>query len=356
MNRFVNYTITPEETPNMGIMFVDHEKNQRSGHLSHALVEYKKGHIMAFYSNCSGKRNKWSPGHNGFGWLEYKCSSDGGLTWDEPKIFPYAWESFLNEPFTVSCEKAVSTAENEIVALCIRNENPNGWEPYLEPVVVRSEDGGKTWSEAIPFCDKKGRIYDALVYDGVIYALMLANDDFLATKPEHRYYIYESHDHGKSFTLRGELPGDTSGHAYGAMTVNDEGALVCYEYDSNDEYHMIYHVSHDMGMTWAESGKSYCAKRIRNPQVAKVKGGFILHGRSGGLGDKLPMHFVLYTGKDEIHWDEGEYICTCGDLTAYYSNNIVLDQENGSQRVLIQASVPYSKGRVNISHWLLDIL
>ena len=52
MNRFVNYTITPEETPNMGIMFVDHEKNQRSGHLSHALVEYKKGHIMAFYSNC----------------------------------------------------------------------------------------------------------------------------------------------------------------------------------------------------------------------------------------------------------------------------------------------------------------
>ena len=89
--------------------FVDHEKNHRSGHLSHALAEYKKGSVIAFYSNCSGTRNKWAPGHNGFGWLEYKRSEDGGLTWDAPKVLPYSWESFLNEPFTVSCEKAVST-------------------------------------------------------------------------------------------------------------------------------------------------------------------------------------------------------------------------------------------------------
>ena len=67
------------------------------------------------------------------------------------------------------------------------------------------------------------------------------------------------------------------------------------------------------------------------------------------------MHFVLYTSEDGIHWDEGEFLCACGGLTAYYSNNIVLDLEDGAQRVLIQASVPYSKGRVNISHWLLDI-
>lgn len=356
MNRFVNFNITPNEIPSMGIPFVNHEKNGRSGHLSHALVEYKKGHVIAFYSNCSGKRNKWSPGHNGFGWLEYKRSSDGGITWDEGKVLPYSWDSLLNEPFTVSCEKAVSTQENEIVALCIRNVNPNGWEPYLEPVVVRSEDGGETWSEPIPFCDKKGRIYDAIVHEGVIYVLMLANDDFLATKPEHRYYIYESRDHGKNFSLRGELPGDTNGHAYGAMTMHDDGSLVCYEYDSNDEFNMVYHVSRDMGKTFAESGKSYCKKRIRNPQVAKVKNGYLLHGRSGCVDQSLPMHFVLYTSKDGIHWDEGEFICACEGLTAYYSNNLVLDRENGTQRVLIQASVPYSKGCVNISHWLLDIL
>ena len=40
---YVKYDITPDGLPNMGEMFVDHEKNGRSGHLSHALVEYKKG-------------------------------------------------------------------------------------------------------------------------------------------------------------------------------------------------------------------------------------------------------------------------------------------------------------------------
>jgi hypothetical protein len=356
MEHSIRFKHSPKNETIPARIFVNHEQNGRSGHLSHALAEYKKDHVIAFYSNCSGKRNNWSPGHNGFGWLEYKRSADGGLTWDEAQKLPYSWESFLNEPFTVSCEKAVSTKENEIVALCIRNLNPNGWEPYMEPVCVRSEDGGETWSDAIQICDKKGRIYDALVHEGRIYLLMLANDDFLATKPEHRYYIYKSEDHGKSFALHGELPGDTNGHAYGAMAVREDGSLICYEYDSTDEFNLVYHISRDMGKTWEESGKSFCEKRIRNPQVAKVKGGYLLHGRAGCTTKDLPMHFVLYTGSDGIHWDEGRYIYACEGQTAYYSNNLVLDGQDGSQRVLIQASVPYSKGCVNIGHWMLEIL
>ena len=356
MEQYVSYNILFGATPENGALFVNHEQNGRSGHLSHALAEYEKGHVIAFYSNCSGKRNKWSPGHNGFGWLEYKRSHDGGVTWDGAKVFPYSWESFLNEPFTVSCEKAVSTQEGEIVALCIRNENPNGWEPYLEPVAVRSEDGGETWQAPTLVCDKKGRIYDAVVHEGNIYLLMLANRDFLAEKPEHRYYIYKSEDHGKSFLLQGELPGDTKGHAYGAMTVREDGTLLCYEYDSNDEYNLIYHISRDMGKTWEESGKSFCAKRIRNPQIARVRGGYLLHGRAGCVTEELPMHFVLYTSPDGVRWDEGRYLYACEGKTAYYSNNLVLDTEDGSQRVLIQASVPYSKGGVNIAHWMLEIL
>ena len=196
---------------------------------------------------------------------------------------------------------------------------------------------------------------DRIVRDGVIYVLMLANDDFLATKPEHRYYIYESRDHGKSFTLRGELPGDTEGHAYGNMTWREDGALICYEYDSKDEYNLVYHISYDMGKTFRESGKSYCKKRIRNPQIAAVKGGFLLHGRAGCTSDELPMHFVLYTSADGIHWDEGVYLYESEGKTAYYSNNLVLNRDDGTQRVLIQASIPYSKGCVNIAHWLIDI-
>jgi len=354
-NKYLKLEITPKEVPSTGIMFVDHSKKQRSGHLSHALAEYKKDHVIAFYSNCSGTRNKWSPGHNGFGWLEYKRSADGGVTWDEPKVLDYSWDSFINQPFTVSCEKAVSTVDDEIIAFCIRNENANGWEPYLEPVVLKSTDGGESWSDAKLLCDKKGRVYDALVRDGKIYVLMLANDDWLAKLPEHRYYIYRSDDHGETFVLHGELPGDTNGHAYGSMAVRDDGTLICYEYDSTDEFNMPYHISADMGKTWIESGKSYVKKRIRNPQVAKVNGGYILHGRSGCNGKTLPMHFVLYTSADGINWDDGTFICVSSSGTAYYSNNLVMNNDDGSQRVLIQSSVPYDGGRVNIAHWFLDI-
>ncbi len=352
---YVNYEITPNDIPSTGILYVDHQKNNRSGHLGHALAEYKKGCIISFYSNCSGNRNNNSPGHNGFGWVEYKRSSDAGATWSEAKVLPYSWDSFLNEPFTVSCEKAVSPKENTIVAFCLRNLNPNGWEPNMEPTVIRSEDGGDTWSEAVNLCDKCGRVYDALVQDGVIYVLMLAAPNWLSTAPEHKYYIYQSDDCGKNFTLRGELPGDPINHAYGNMTLRDDGALICYEYDKKDEYNMVYHISYDMGLTWAESGKSYCAKRIRNPQVAKVKGGFLLHGRAGCETPELDPDFVLYTSADGIAWDEGVYICRVSNQSAYYSNNLVLDKEDGTQRVLIQSSVPYDRGRVNVCHWFLDI-
>ena len=139
--RFVDYEITPGEIPGYGIMFVDHEKNHRSGHLSHALVEYKKGCVMAFYSNCSATRNKWAPGHNGFGWLEYKRSTDGGKTWDKARVFPYSWDSFINQPFTVSCEKAVSTKENEMLVAAINRH----WN-FINKQVTKAFNGEKTIS------------------------------------------------------------------------------------------------------------------------------------------------------------------------------------------------------------------
>ena len=352
---YFDFKITPPGYPSKGIMFVNHQANNRSGHLSHALVEYKKGHVMAFYSNCSAKRNKYFPGHNGFGWLEYKKSSDYGETWSEPKILDYSYYCLLNEPFTISCEKAVSTKEDEIICLCIRNENPNGWEPYLSPIVIKSTDGGETWSEPKEMCPTKGRIYDAIVVNGVIYVFMLANDDWECRRPEDKYHIYESKDGGETFTLRSVLPFETLHHAYGSMSFTNDGKLICYEYNTKDEYNLVYHISDDMGLTWCESGLSYCKKRIRNPQVAKVKSGYILHGRSGCVIKDLPMDFVLYTSKDGINWDEGTILYRDeGGATAYYSNNLVMELPSGKERVLIQSSVPYSSGCVNIVHYILD--
>lgn len=348
----INYQTTPENLPNTGILYINHHQNQRSGHLSHALVEYKKGSIMSFYSNCSATRNG---GHSGFGWLEYRSSHDGGKSWGDAKTFPYSWDSFINETFTVSCEKAVSTKENEIIALCTRCTNPNGWEPYLEPTVVISNDGGETWGEPSQLCEKCGRIYDALVCDGVIYVLLHAAPDWLGKSQEHKHYIYQSTDGGITFTLRGQLPTDPVNRAYGNMVLREDGALICYVYNKGDEYNLDYCISQDMGLTWNETGKSFCQKRIRNPQVAKVKGGYLLHGRSGCETEELPFYFVLYTSHDGIHWDEGRYLCETEGRSAYYSNNIVLDTEDGGQRVLIQSSISYDNAKVNIAHWIIDI-
>ena len=350
----MNLDFTPKTLPSEGILFVNHEPNGRSGHLSHALVEYRPGHVFALWSNCSGTRNRRAPGHSGFGWLEYATSPDWGESWSAPKTLQYSLDSLLNEPFTVSCEKAVSPREDRIVLLCIRNENPNGWEPYLEPVVLISDDAGESWSEPRQLCPVKGRIYDAMIIEDKIYVLLLANDDFATSQPEQRYQIYCSSDAGESFSLLSELPGDYLRHAYGSMTILTDGSLACYSYNEKDEFNLDYWTSDDGAKTWVYRGKSYCAKRIRNPQVARVRGGYLLHGRSGSMDRSMPMYFVLYTSRDGVHWDEGRYLCEKDGPGAYYSNNLVMDRPDGSQRVLIQASVPYDNFKVNIAHWLIE--
>ena len=356
----VKYQIFPKGLPNYGYLYVDNQKNLRSGHLSHALVEYKKDCIMSFYSNCSGTRNKNSPGHNGFGWLEYRRSMDGGVSWDAPKVFPYSWDSFINQPFTISCEAAVSTKENEIVAFCTRNLNPEGWEPYLSPTVVISLDGGETWGEPVGLTDKEGRVWDAKVIDGAIYVLFQAAPDGIAKSSDEKYYIYRSTDGGHTYAEHSYLPGDLTGRLYGKIVVREDGSWICYTYNIKDEHRPDYFISYDSGLSWTECGQCYCAKRIRNPQVARVKGGYIMHGRAGcgraaDPQNELPPHFVLYTSEDGIHWDEGVYLCAHESFSAYYSNNLVLTRKDGSQHVLIQSSTPYDKGRVNVCHWFLEI-
>lgn len=353
----VNYRITPEGLPNSGILYVDHEAAHRSGHLSHALVEYFPGKVLSFYSNCAANRNN---GHNGFGWIEYRRSVDAGRTWGVPQKLEYSMHAFLNEPYRISCEKAVSVYPNEIILFCTRTLNPNGWEPYDTPMYLKSTDSGVTWREMGQLSHYPGRIYDAIVKDGIIYVLELcspADENFVATKPEHKYRIFSSADWGETFVERGVLPGNVLHRGYGAMELTPDGALICYTYNIDDEYNLDYYISPDFGRSWTEIGRSFCAKRIRNPQVARVRGGYILHGRSGCMTNELPSNFVLYTSEDGIHWDEGVYLCEARGWggASFYSNNLVLNGDGGRQTVLIQSSVAYDSARTNIAHWYLEI-
>ncbi len=353
----VKYSISPNQLPSEGILFVDHETALRSGHLSHALVEYAPGKVLSFYSNCSRERND---GHQGFGWIEYRRSVDGARTWGDSVKLDYSWEAFLNLPFTVSCEKAVSLKENEVVLFCTRCINPNGWEPYLTSTYLKSVDGGETWREMGEINEFEGRIFDAIVVNGNIYVLQFCSPcvkGFVSYEPEHIYRILESTDGGESFHERGIIDAGL-GHFYGALELSPDGKLTAYTYNIKNEYELDVFVSDDFGKTWSDVIRSHCSKRIRNPQVTSVNGGYILHGRSGCESDELPKQFVLYTSEDGIHWDDGEYIGWTergNGGTSYYSNNLVLN-ENGAQRVLIQASIAYHLNQTNIAHWILDIL
>ena len=115
-----HFDISPPSPPNDGILFVDHSKAGRSGHLGHALVEYAPGKILAFYPNCSDAND----GHTGDGWMEYKRSEDGGRTWS--KSAPLKYSKRVYEAVTgrsVMCEKAVCTNNGDILLFCLECAN-----------------------------------------------------------------------------------------------------------------------------------------------------------------------------------------------------------------------------------------
>lgn len=333
------------------VVYVDNMARKRSGHMTHAMLELD-GRLMDFNSNCSNIR---LGGHSAFGFVEYRFSEDGGETFGEIHTLPYSMETLMGGKNTISVEKAVACDDGTVVAFCLRNTTLQEvcCDPLDEPAVVRSFDGGKTWTEAAQFSPYKGRIYDALYKDGSIYVLQFCNDgvvDFCGNRPSHLYRLFKSDDSGASFyeeSVVGFL--STFGLGYGNMIFTKEGNLIVYAYDVNDEVNMSYAVSRDNGATWYETGKTYVAKKIRNPQVGILDDQYILHGRAG---DK---NFVLYTSADGLHWDEGHYLnedAIDGPTACYYSNNITLDHPDkpGKKRMLVQYSELYG------DHWCVDIM
>ena len=356
----MKYTVSPGTVPGEGILFVNHHEKRRSGHLGHALVEYEDGKLLAFYSNCAGSRNH---GHSGFGWVEYRRSEDGGETWGEPEVLPYSARMFLDGEYTVACEKAVRADDGTIVVTCLLSRCQPAWEPWGVPTVIRSRDGGKTWSAPKPMTAEAGRLYDLRVCDGTIFGLFFANDgaeSFLGNKPEHQYKLLVSTDNGETFTERSTLPFDTMGRGYGSLLFSPDGMLAAYVYNAADEYHLDYCVSADSGSTWTAPAQSEVKKRIRNPQTAYLNGLCFLHGRSGCVDKTVPSNFVLYSSEDGVHWDDGVYLRIPPEGAwgggSYYSNNLVVGAlGTGKKRLLIQSSDAYDEARTDIRHWWVDV-
>ncbi len=354
------YQITPDGLPNEGILFADNEKNNRSGHMGHALVEYAPGKILAFYPNCSvDGRFK---GHSGDGWMEYKRSEDGGDTWSDPIVLDYTKQLLEESDHTrsIMCEKAVVADDGKIVLFnlhCDLVTDDEIWEPYFEPTYSISRDGGNTWETRRPFCKERGRIYDAVVRNGVIYVLMFANPELpgIAHSEEHDYQIYVSYDNGENFQLLCNVPfASTINCYYGTMEFLKDGSMIVYIYDERDEHNPKYIVSPDGCKSWEIPRRAFFAKKIRNPQIIRFGDTYFMHGRSGSIGAGTG-HFVLYVSDDGIHWDEGTYLRMVEAGAGAYSNNLLVGGRFGSdhQRVMIQTSHAYKANQTNTIMWWL---
>jgi hypothetical protein len=283
--------------------------------------------------------------------VEYRLSTDGGETYSEVYELPYSKKALYDGIHVISVEKAVACKNGRIVAICLRNSADNLCQPWDTPMIVTSDDGGKTWSEERELCSFKGRVYDACCHDGVIYVLEFCNDGtglFVGEKEEHVYRIFTSRDNGESFEEECVVPFNTVGRAYGSMLFDEEGTLHVFLYNINDEVNMDHAVSRDCGKTWEIRPPCYLKDGIRNPQVTQIDGIYVAHGRNASMNG-----FVLYTSRDGETWDEGCYLGHVPGV-CYYSNNIVLKDRDGARRLLIQYSENYGKDScVNVKHvWM----
>jgi len=353
------FRVTPAAPPNEGILFVDHSLNDRSGHLGHAMVEYAPGKVLAFYADCSATQPPL--GHSAHGWMKYKRSLDGGITWSEAEHEPNSKASFdrTDGTTTLFIEKAVLTDTGRIVIFyvqCDLTVKGHMWEPYKQPLFAYSDDQGATWSKPIPLHPDPGRVYDAILRDGTIYVLLKTGAD-VEICGDAPYYLLVSTDNAESWSVRSTVDFDrVQDTFYGAMIFRPDGSLIAYAYDLNDEHNLKYTISTDLGNTWSATRRCFFEKRIRNPQIAWFGGRYILHGRSGSRSDSRVVggHLILYTSKDAVNWDEGHYLRMREARAGAYSENVTIHLPGGKERLLIQSSHAYHLYKTNVIHFFLD--
>ena len=371
---YTSFSIAPKNLPNDGIMFIDNESANRSGHYGSALTECKNGDILAFYTNVSGKIFQ---GHGIAGWSEYKRSTDGGKTWGNPVVVPYSrkvWDVNRvtgdslpkGKSYIAAFVRSVITAPNGTLVAFLSRQLASNRDNYLgfkTPVYILSHDNGHTWTEPrevdeiatakeISLTNDDGASF---VHDGVIYTV------FIGGYGTGEYSFYASHDNGETFAKVSEGLFQhrkyKSNYYYMTAKALDDGRFIVYSYDLNDEYNLPYVISSDKGRTWSEVKTTYMAKRVRDAQMSeKIGDYYFMVGRSGSFGSD-PMNLVLYASKNGIDWDNGQYLKKVQKTLDSYSAIEVVGKYDPKQakKVLIQGSVGYGVGAsVNVKHWWID--
>ena len=333
-------------------LYVDNKSRKRSGHMSHAMVEYAPGKIIAFNSNCSAVRYE---GHSAFGWMEYRYSEDGGKTWSEIFEMDCSKDILHDGIYSISVEKAVFN-DGVITCFAVRNTQSGAicCEPWDTPLVIQSYDLGKTWDTPYEFSIYPGRIYDAKAYNGVIYAVETCDKDFLSEIKENRFRLFVSRDNGKSFQEESVIDMESYKRGYAALQFRADGALLAYSCDLLESYFIEASISYDLGKTWKCLPHIRLKHGIRNIQIAPLGKGFVMHGRAW-LNESWGMGQVVYSSLDGVNWDDG-LILNHQKTGCYYSNMQPVSCADGKNHVLLQYSDTYADdSRVNVMHRFLTV-
>jgi len=366
------FFVYPSDIPNTGVIFVDRQPDDRSGHGNNSIAECRNGDIVAFYS-VTGTGGDNLNGHGSAGWSEYRRSSDGGLSWSAPVVFDYSkrmWDG--NEVGSALVYSAVTSPNGTLVATVIHYANEK-WEKQRPPVYFLSDDHGHTWKGPRAF-DESATVDDiaytmntSFVHDGEIFIVFRGGPSDMS--PGGPQTLWVSDDNGQSFRRRSVLPFDHASY-YWAAGALDGGEIIVYTYnahlkreDKTAEQNIPYVISRDGGRTWSEVRTTHFAKGIRNMQLSGKLGDlYFMQGRSGShqrdlVGDDPgPGNFVLYSSRDGIHWDEGMVLMsrlqTPGGGDCYSDNEIIGKYDPARpERLLIHADVSYSGAKTNMHQW-----
>ena len=366
------FFVYPKDIPNTGVLFVDRQATNHSGHGHNSITECRNGHIIAFYSMTGTGADHWN-GHGSGGWSEYRRSTDGGLTWSEPTVFDYSkkiWDG--DEMYSALVYSLVTAPDGTLIATAIRYANEK-WEKQRTPVYFLSDDNGHTWKGPYEF-DKSATVEDiaytmntSFVHDGEIFMVFRGGTGNMT--PGGPQTLWVSDDNGKSFSRRSTLPFDHDTY-YWAAGALDDGRIIVYTYDAHlrrddkaAEQNIPYVISKDGGRTWSEARTTHFAKGIRNMQLSgKVGDRYFIQGRSGSNPRKLvgddpgPGNFVLYSSRDGIHWDEGIVLMsrmqTPGSGDCYSANEVIGKYDPATpRRLLIHSDVSYAGARTNMHQW-----
>ncbi|NUQ64038.1 MAG: exo-alpha-sialidase [Pirellulales bacterium] len=366
------FFVYPADIPNTGVLFVDRQKEDHSGHGHNSIAECRNGDIIAFYSVTGTGADNWN-GHGSAGWSEYRRSTDGGLTWSPPNSFEYSKRMREGTEMCSALVYSVVTAPNgTLVATVIHYKNEK-WEKQRAPAYFLSKDQGQTWQGPRAF-DESATVQDiaytmdtSFVHAGEIFIVFRGGGSNMT--PGGPQTLWVSSDNGESFRQRSVLPFDHASY-YWAAGVLDHGEIIVYTYNAHlkkedpaAEQNIPYTISRDGGRTWSEVRTTHFAKGIRNMQLSgKLGQWYFMQGRSGSnprelVGDDPgPDNFVLYSSRDGIEWDEGIVLMsrlqTPGGGDCYSANEIIGKYNPATpQRLLIHSDVSYSGANTNMHQW-----